>query len=104
MLFAAILSALVLAVLVMLPLTELSLTRAAHAELYGLETEPVTIRTNGMGTVFLMMEFVRLEEREVAERALAERYVEGDALPLHAPLFELPLFAPLPAANDQRAA
>lgn len=102
--FAVALALAVLVALVVLPLAELTLARQAHAELCGLEAEPETVRTDGSATVFLLMDFVRMEEREVAERELASRYVEGDAVPLHAPLFELPLFAPLPAANDQRAA
>ncbi len=103
-LFAALVAALVAAVLAALPIAELVLARQAHAELCGLETEPETVRTDGSATVFLLMDFVRMEKREAAEREFASRYVEGDALPLHAPIFELPLFAPLPAANDQRAA
>ena len=51
-----------------------------------------------------MIRSPRFNGTTISEREFASRYVEGDALPLHAPLFELPLFAPLPAANDQRAA
>lgn len=85
----------VLATLVGLPLVELVLARRAHALLCGLEAEPVTIRTNGMGTVFLLMDFVRLEEGLTFARNVS--YEEGDVVSLP------PLFA-VPANSNSEAA
>jgi hypothetical protein len=83
----AILAAAILAVLVALPLAELVLARRAHAHLCGIEAEPETVRTNGMGTVFLLMDFVRMEEGLTFARNVS--YEEEDAVSLP-PLFAVP--------------
>ena len=89
-LFAALVAALVAAVLAALPIAELVLARQAHAELCGLETEPETVRTDGSATVFLLMDFVRMEKREAAEREFASRYVEGGRSPPPCPDLRAP--------------
>ena len=84
-----------IAVLVALPIAELVLARRAHALLCGVEAEPVTIRTNGMATVFLVMDVGRMEEGLTFARNVS--YEEGDIVSLP------PLFA-VPANSNSEAA
>lgn len=82
----ALVSVLVLAALVAIPLAELVLARNFLATVCGEVAEPVTIKTDGSSTVFLMMELARLEEMQAH---FQETYVSGDAR-IIPPLFAAP--------------
>jgi len=100
--FAVALATLVLGVLVALPLAEMTLARRTHTALVEIEEE-----TYGANTMFLLKvldwEEAHATEQEELRRLAGElRYDAGLESPLSPPqvIPTAPLFAPLPAANE----